>query len=420
MVFTGVFEVTEKVLIALSHWLVLTSFYEADWWHFTDPSNTGLSIKAITIILVALFIPTILFQLKRFVFGKKIHFIALFVIKVFLAVLLFLSSLPILLYYPWIRTLMLAVGISFSPFLLITTFSDRSFQKSLRRRFNCIESCLNRKPLKSEIDRLRIVSMSRDSYSEAILLVAVLLSMLIRWSFATINIFYECWQASLVLLITLASISFVSSFQGRTTRWTMKKSFESASTRTQLMTTVDIGKAPNIKSDLVVDQDSQLDQSSLHHRNSMVKLGNFGDDDNGDDVDDDDTMSSESHSQTTFDKYFSHSNRSRKYSRIALLFLASVVQGFALGMLLVFFLWIFSTPNLLVRWSGRNPETYGTLVIAFLAVGIIASMCLKGILCASIHCSSKNMATRKFKSQQVRKQFVYISQFFFIVKNAEP
>ena len=399
--FFEAFEVAEKLLIILSHWLVLTSFYEADWWHFTDPSNTGISMKAIVIILCALFIPTVLFQIKRFVLGKNIHFIILFFLKVCLAILLLLSSLPVFLSSPWVRTGVLALGVGLSPILLTIVLSYRSWPKSWSKK-GCLssrETCLSfeqSNSLELETDKsqfLKDKSKSRDSHSEAMLLVAVLLSMLLRWSFATINIFYESWQASFVLLICLAFFAFLSTFQTRK-RFNnrFRKSYGSASTHTEIVMSADVDHTPSSKLHTMVEDGKVFqNRSSVDHRNSLVKLTSLPEDDD----------TSRSDSPLPFEKPVSDRNCFPYSLRVVLLFLAGAVQGFALGMLLVFSLWMFSTPNLLVRWSGENPSTHGPLVIVFFTVGIIFSICAKNLLDASSH-YSKVALKGKFKCEQVQ------------------
>ena len=414
--FFEILDVTEKVLIILSHWIVLTSFYEADWWHFSDPSTTGISLKATVIIVLAVFLPTLLFRTKQYLFRKPIHFIVIVFFKLLLSIFLFLTSLPAFARFPWIRTGVLAVGLGVSPLLLtiILPASGLLLPRYMldHCNVNCMESCSSSTCKQSNwlcSDNFHLKTVpnrkwsSRDCYSEIMLLVAVLLSMVIRWAFATVNVFYETWQASLVLLICLASFSFLSSYLYKNSNFNVysndRKSINSASAHTEIVATSEIDdKLSSSKSANFNKQEPHQDLLSTHRHHSLVKLTGLSDDA--------DNLSSESTLPSTFDKSFSDDNGLLKPLGLPILLVGGIIHSFALGTLIAIFLWLFSTPNMLVRWSGESPESHGMLVIVFFAVGIILSLSIKGILDTSYHRSSKT----HFKNEQVSFSRINLSQ----------
>ena len=381
--FADFFKIIEKLLIALSHWLVLVSFYEADWWHFTDPNSIGISTKAIIILLMSLFVPTGLFFCKHLI-TFKLSFIKQTICKVTPAFLLLSSSLPFFAQLPWVRTGILALGVALSPLCLtvnLSQHSDEHKQNKCCGTQNCFKPTIALKKsnsLTSEAVHLRIDAACHESglfenHSEAIILVAVLINMTIRWCFGTINIFYEAWQASLALFMCLISFAILSCFQTRKGLGYSKarKSIGSVSAHTDIVLTTDQeNKVWRCKSNNNPEKSNQHDSSSKEQESLAERVLS----------DDEASSSPESNERTTFVESFSVTTNSSKRVRISLLYIAGATLGLSIGTLLVMYLWVFSSPNLLPRWSGEDPKSHGYLVLLFFGLGTLFSLCHKAIL----------------------------------------
>ena len=375
--------VIEKLFITLSHWLVLQSFYEADWWHFTDPSTIGVSTPGVVVFVFAFFSPAISLVLKPFLEPMMKNGFFAFIVKVLPSILLFCASLTHFASYPWIRTSFLAIGVALSPLLFILALSDYRENFGLMKDVGKAEYNLSSNQLqsfRSRAERTRSVSSNSelqpsDDHSEAILLVAILMSMTIRWYFGTINVFYETWQFSLALFVCIA-MSAVSTWvkeakrKHLTFKFSRRKS--SGSISTEFDKNVDLSR-----------DNSNLRKYLCSSQTLNESLTSCSNDVTGNDL----NPISDNHQAV------------RKDLKSCVLYSTSLLLGFAFGTMLVLCIWLFSTPNLLIRWTDGIPEDDGKYIL------VIFSSAIAWIICQNhmLEITTQLFGSRSFKKQTVTR-----------------
>ena len=368
----------DGVFIVLSHWILLTSFLEANWWHFTDPNNLGISFSASIIFLSATFLPSMFIGLSQ-AYSLKLSVLKRVAIKLTPSILLFLSSLPIFSTLPWTRTGILATGVAVSPLFFIVSFSDtftngRDSKKIYRFEVDngrSIKKVAEAKNSHVSIQEVKQVFISKSGsarnahakvgHSETIILVSLLINLFIRWSFGTINIFYENWKASLALCLLVTVVAVITCNIKTQLEW--RKNAND-----------DLNYDEAVKDDLIIDyekkQNIALRQNQTDFKSSEVGL------------------------QSEFVSNINLLKAGDKRFQYVSAYVQGCVQGFTFGTLLIIFVWSFNTPNLLARWSNLNPDNYGIFFIFIFGCGILVS---------TVKCKISQSSFLQLKSKEKRK-----------------
>ena len=357
-------EAIDQVLLFLSTWLVLTSFYEANWWHFTDPQTSGISISALILFLVCLFVSPVLLSIKR-IRQFRANAICWAISKLLPSLLLLASSMPFFQTLPWVRTSLLGIGVALIPLFLIWLYSVRypNQAKSTNNITNCsITDC--KKTKFSNFDQnystKRLGFSVDDSFFSVNFLLAILLSMSIRYCSGTINIFYENWIFSTCLFLATVLLSIIRSvfskekvFCSFSESLKPPQSTESTVIRQEIL---NLNDNTNTKAMTELSEGYRLDD----------KINQFRSDSNNSKILD---LKKCSFVEESFvSSYQQHWKYTIYFS------ILGSIQGIGLGVQLVLFLWFFSTPNLLWHWAGRNQYKDGILVLFMFAIGVVGSL----------------------------------------------
>ena len=336
LLFQQFIEAIHQILFALSNWVLLTSFLEANWWHFVDPLLTGISFPAITLLFATVLIAPSLLGVKT-IRCYQPNILILSILRLTPSVLIFTVSLVS---DSWKRTVILGVGIVLMPFSVgwilskspISFYSFSTFETGYQsevndKTFTTISNILSIEGTKK--------STNNNFIMDTIFLAAVLLNMSVRYCCGSINAFYENWIISLFLLI------FIGCFE----IWSL----------------IHDNKGLHFWQDVTGKVAAE--------RNGHIKL-----------IEEKNSAEEDKESQ----KYYSNSKKNYvtdtedKYSLLSSKFfvvivVSSCIQGFALGAVLKAFLTFLNTPTFLTNCSGNNYK-YDWLIILFFTVGIICTL----------------------------------------------
>jgi len=372
------------VAVAFTGWMVLISFFEANFWHFTDPAVLGVSVRALVLLFLAFVVTPVFLSWKKLRL-LKLNSVLLFLLKVLLALPLLISSLIPLHTIPWARTGLLTFGVALLPFV-VSWILSRSSECSTSPKSPSFDTAVkaDQHPERNEAKYLS-AKESFDSYIDIIILTAILFSMSIRYNTATINVFYEDWRFSCSLFVFVSLLALLNSIliyvQNKT---------ENKAKPTALSSTI----APN----------GQVlpDHSSSSCMTNETILSDSGK-----------STASLKHEKTTYMNGESAPNKSKissksnphilNWSSSATVILSGCVHGITIGGLVVFFVWIFSTPHLLCRWSGLEPYYNGVFVVLGLMLGIFFTLLVRPeTLC---------FATNKEQKETLSNQQTKVSRF---------
>ena len=370
------------VAFAFICWLVLISFYEADFWHFTDPSTSGLSITGSIVLFVAFCITPFFLCWKKLRL-LKLHVVLLFLLKILPGLLLLISSLPQLNSSPWGRTGLLAFGVALLPFMVswilsrsnddLPAASDAAKNHEPSANFkNVIEP----ESLEKNDSTPTISSESRDSFIDVIILAAIQINITIRYSTASINVFYEDWRYSCALFVF---------------------GFLLAALKSALLHVYKIPRKdqclpkPNSPSPLTPKNNAMFD-----NRSNMTAQTNLSD--NG--------SPSIKHEATTYTDSENTLNKSEcssespqkvlSWPSALIVGVSGGIHGVNIGSLVVLFVWLFSSPHILCRWSGLDPYYNGVFVVLGLLFGLFATLLFRPErLCFAPYESKRNLLSEK-------------------------
>ena len=344
----------DVIALAFTCWLVLISFYEANFWHFTDPSTLGISIPGSIVFLAALSItPFFLSSIK--IRLLKLHVVLLFLLKIVPGLLLLISSLPQLNSSPWARTCLLAFGVALLPFILSWILS---------RSNDDLPSASNRKPSANfknviepkSIERYESVPMissePRDNFIDVIILAAIQINITIRYSTASINVFYEEWQYSFALFAFDFLLSALKSVLLHICKIPRKDQCLSKPNAPYPMTPVNNVEFDNPSN--LIAQINLIDNDSPSITHKTVK---------------------NTDSKTTLNKSECSSESPQKvlsWPSALTICVSGGINGINIGSLVLLFVWLFSSPQLLCRWSRVNPYPNAVLVVLGFLFGIFA------------------------------------------------
>ena len=394
------FDAAEKLVVIWSNWLVLLSFFEADWWHFTDPRTSGISITAIVILFCSVCLTPMLLCSKR-VRLYKLHSAVIISLKIAPSCLLLLSSSPALRSNAWIRTCLLGIGVALIPLVLNRIISKTSLTISKKELDNDIPNTIavdsyhlsKKSSLKngSFIARTkRLMDQTqfifRDKYVEIPILTAILFNMSVRYCSGTLNIFYENWLSSLslsIILLFLVALNFL---------FRRKRSRDGVGPRQR---TVSVAAKPE---DLdLIDHANGTEQQNAN--------GSFYSDKVADKI-----SNNEFTDRKIVEKMTAVEDKHHLFTGLPFSIVVSIcgcIHGFTVGILLVLFIWFFSTPMLLVRWSGHTYYRDGIFILLAFAIGILVSFFIRPEkICVSL------MQTSKLGNEKVCKLFITLFQLF--------
>ncbi|CAK8673768.1 unnamed protein product [Clavelina lepadiformis] len=382
-----------KILIILTSWTILSSFIEANWWHFTDPANTGINIPAAAGLLITFLLPPFL------LFSKAVREVQLppapaLVFTMFSPFILFLASLPWLTTSPAARTGLLAVGVFIMPLVVCWLLLTQPESCMIRRSTNCCCCYASSEPLDFGNNKTRslgsaaylqadsnndLMNSERVSFSHpgVEFLIAVSLSMTIRWCASTVNLLYETWEASLVLLLCVFSYAVIRFAM----ELTKKKYLESSASRKSTASTVvsvDCSPEPclvvNEVNVTVISHQDETQTLDLQHSLDSVNPSPpllMHDSRNEESI----IRQSPNDIKSTPTPITSRKATPLLIStkQYVVLWFCGIIHGLSIGTLLALFLWVFSTPVLLCRWSGVSPNPFVALILVFYAVGVVIS-----------------------------------------------
>ena len=349
-----VISVFDSVAVAFSSWMTLISFYEADFWHFTDPNTTGLSVAG-AIVLILSFCVTPLFLASKSLRLVKINVIIVFLLKILPSLLLMISSLPQLAQSPWLRTGLLAFGVAMLPFVVSLI---------LTRSTNCLSAGPKLRSLSPKVNNIpptqvqtnrndenpTKLTQSFDNFVDAIVLTAVLVGMSIRYCTVTINIFYEDWRYSCALFVFVFVLTVLKS----ALEYVEQKKFYQSMASTTI----------HQENDVVDNRSSCTAQISFEDKTrSKQETPRVSQSNSNNSRKNSDSSGSPPNKQTVF-----------SWSFVLTVNISGCVHGVTTGLLVLLFVWFFSTPNFFCRLSDKEPYNNGVFVVLGLMVGVLASL----------------------------------------------
>ena len=350
----------DSVGVALSAWLVIISFFEADFWHFTDPSTSGFSVSGAMALVFSIVVTPIIFAWRRFR-TLRIPSEVKLILKIIPSLFLMISSLPQLNVHPFARTGLLGFGMAMLPFIFFWILHEPPFDLPVHEKSLPVSICLNKVCL-SDSTSNTFVSDSRevkpgtsfDSYFDVKLSVAILAAMSIRHCTGSINVFYENWAYSVGLFLFAVAIAFLSYFKVKNLCCCKALKFQKP------VASLGNHAASDNRRDMSVEMHSsgmtvQDNQNGIGISKNSLHTGNSSD--------------------TTLDK---QSFKSRNQTFVAIVIgLSGSFQGITFGYLIVIFAWLFGTPSLLCRWSGLDPYPNGVYILLSLMFGVFATVILR-------------------------------------------
>ena len=339
----------QKILIALSNWVLLTSFLEANWWHFLDPVLTGISLSALGLLFATVLITPLLLSIKA-IRCYRPSFVILCTLKLIPPALLCLVSSPYLYFHAWKRTVLLAIGVSLIPFSVawilskppISHFANQfTGAKSNAQVYLLDENYGISILLKSHRS---MPPENKDLFMDTTFLAAVLLNMSVRYCCGSINAFHENWIFSLFLLVFIGGFEIRNSFLNN---------FQSL--------TKSIHHKENNNHELFDENNMNFDQDVKHESDvDRTKMEDFDE--------------------------FEENHFLLQSNLVNQIVAFGCIQGFGLSILLIIFQMFFNTPRFLMYWSKINYK-HDWLIIVFFTFGIVCTFMVppKG----NLFCSSQ-------------------------------
>jgi len=381
-------EVLYNTVLWLSLAQVVTAFVEADMWLFTEPSQTSFSLLgALTFIASLWLTPNLVFcsRIRAFTPRGSVKF----VLTILEPSVLFVVSLPILNGGARIRTMILACGVAASPLVAMwllcnSSCSSLKFRKCnldvrnklklfCKRRFHACKQngSTKHEGAKETNSGQRCDVLESKSAASLEMLLSIVVTMTIRWHYGSVNVFYETWQAPAVVLILTAALampvylyevcacdapglvsytlrngngstdqrslnSFDSCFSNDNDPYKLHENCETGLNET-VHTVVDGNSIERLRRDSVVEQ-----LPDGHCKVTLQESGNRA-------------------KTATGPPTLDVENLTTGQNRV--LWLCALADGLGKGALFGIAMWLYSSPAVLCRWSGKSPYNFGAFIL---------------------------------------------------------
>ena len=340
-----------RLLFTVCGWNILVSFFEASFWHFTEPEALGFKLVPAVGLLLALLVPGFFFISER-VWNFRLKLGWGLALAAFEPFMLFVASLPALDERFGARTVALGIATFVLPFAA---------------RFS-------RPAYKTE--------------AAAELFLAVLVSMCVRWAAHAVNIFYEDWRFTVVLvtLSVFASLAQAAVFHGmRLLEATDSAAMFESAARDDVMTTAETIETPQSEFDIPMScsvRSETTDSSAMndfekqhkehpseHHHTSniypMLQCTEGG----SSDVESCTTKSTVEDACTEVPHHVDQQRRLRRKCSALVVVMAPGVASFC-----TIFIQFFTSPSQLPRWAGALSDTYSIWVVVVCVVSFFAAL----------------------------------------------
>ncbi|XP_039259002.2 uncharacterized protein LOC120335541 [Styela clava] len=387
-----------KVAIFTSQWSTIQAFIQATMWHNTEPKTLGVSYWATALLLISLCVPGLIYFLFSLIFSTSkilsqrnglLKKLICCLVRVSPATMLTISSSPCLDEYADIRTCVLSCGvISMSVYVIIIAWKQ---QENFVTEDILIPNS-NYSPVEKEMGCMIICKRTRGLLKNLLttsnignsVIIAVFLSMSVRWCYGSINIFYEDWKASSVMLICviLYSISvFVLEVTGGMEKLISFKTIDNSSKECNgnhdnyLKAQVQLYKANANGSDQLdkfsISTKLQYDEKYPEAHDDLLKDTTLCQNPN------DHQIPSPIKDNAIVASVPDHNVHNANISVAAqqcYAFFYAIILATAIGSLSSLSLWILSSPDVLCLWGEIPTYLSGNLILASFAVGCLAAI----------------------------------------------
>lgn len=372
--FAGAIELT---LIILSIWVLLGSFEEANWWHFLDPMTTGISFRAIYLLLASVLLPPILLGFKLIRCYKLPWYFLLFA-KLIPSILLCVVAHPGLRNDAWKRSVLLGSGVGLIPLFVawILTEIPNGFTVSMPNTLRLDEKPSTSKTesnIETHLSEYQSTSnenfktfQTNDFILDAACLVAILLNMSVRFCTGSVNVFAESSLFSFMLLLVTGAFLVIN------TTYKMDKLTLKVNEQT---TPGDEKATPDDEQATSDDEQATPDGEQANPDDEQISQLN--------DVEHADQYLEKKKEkkgynilEKSLEKKASKRFRLFNADQDESVFVFSCIQGFTVGLMAVMFLMFLSTPYILQTWTKKrlNETAYGSLILLAFTSGIIFTL----------------------------------------------